>query len=296
MAMLCVVSMDKASAQEFKCEVRVIASKISNVDNSVFVSMKDAIYDFMNNRKWTEINFKEEERIECSVSLLVNEVVEEGVYTCDLTIAFNRPVYSSSYQTTMLSYNDKNVRVEYTPSTTLDFAENSYMSNLTSVLGFYAYMCLGLDFDSFSLNGGDRFFRSAESVVNSVSSSSGDDGWNSMGETKTRYWMVENMTNSRYSKLHDFYYKYHRQGLDVMYKDVKTGRAAIMSALEDLQEVYRERPNLFMLQLVIESKRFEIKNIFSQADKNERTKAMNIMRNIDPSKASEYDEIIAGKK
>lgn len=293
--MLFAFSVNNVRAQEFKCEVRVIGSKISNVDNSVFASLKDAIYEFMNNRKWTEINFKEEERIECSISLLVNEVVEEGVYRGDLTIAFNRPVFSTSYQSAMLQYVDKGVLVEYSPSMTLDYAENSYMSNLTSVLAFYSYMILGIDFDSFSPNGGDRFFRAAESVV-SAASSSNDDGWNSMGEAKTRYGMVENMTNARYAKLHDFYYQYHRQGLDVMSKDTKKARAAIMTALENLQEVYRERPNLFMVQLIIEAKRAEIKNVFSQADKNERTKAMNIMRNIDPSKASEYDEIIAGRK
>lgn len=293
--MLFALFVNSVSAQEFKCEVRVIGSKVSNVDNSVFNSLKDAIYDFMNNRKWTDINFKEEERIECSISMLVNEAVDEGVYVGDLTIAFNRPIFSTSYQTPMLQYIDKGVRFEYSPSMTLDYADNSYMSNLTSVLAFYSYMCLGIDFDSFSPNGGDRFFRAAESVV-SAASSSDDKGWNSMGETRSRYWMAENMTNTRYAKLHDFYYQYHRLGLDMMSKDAKKGRASMMTALENLQEVYRERPNLFVVQLIIEAKRAEIKNAFSQADKEERTKAMNIMRNIDPSKASEYDEIIAGRK
>lgn len=292
---LCALCVGQLHSQELKCDVRVMATKISNVDNSVFTSLKDAVYDFMNNRRWTEINFKDEERIECTITITVNEAVSDGNYVGDFTVAFNRPVFQSSYLAPMLTHIDKGIQFEYVPSTTLDYSDNTYTSNLTSVLAFYAYMIIGMDFDTFSPNGGETFFRSAESVV-SAASSSGMSGWGSIGETKSRYWMVENLTNSRYAKLHEFLYKYHRLGLDVMHKDTKNGRAEIFAALEALQEVCRERPNLFMAQLIIEAKRNEIMNIFEGAEKNERTKAMNIMRGIDPSKATEYDEVIAGRR
>ena len=175
----------------------------------------------------------------------------------------------------------------------LDFSANTHMSDLTSTIAFYVYTFLGLDFDSFSLNGGKPFFEVAQQIVDNAQSSS-QVGWKAMDGNKNRYWLAENMNNNSYAPLHQFMYEYHRLGLDVMSENPDEGRATILKSLEYLQNVYSTYPTCFWLQLIIEAKRDEIINVFSEGSQQEKTKAANIMKQIDPSKASQYDAILQG--
>jgi hypothetical protein len=280
-------------AQELKCDIRVNTNQVSGTDRTVFQNMQTALYEFINNTKWTNINFKTTEKIECSIAITIKERSGTESYTADLNMALRRPCYKASYTTPILNYVDQHFYFDYMDGQPLDFSINTHMSDLTSTLAFYVYMFLGLDFDSFSLNGGAPFFEAAQKVVSNAQSSS-QPGWKAFDGNRNRYWLAENMNNTAYAPLHQFLYQYHRLGLDVMSEHPDEGRAAILQALENLQTVYNSYPTCFVLQLIIEAKRDEIINVFSEGTQQEKTKASNIMKQIDPSKSSQYDAILQG--
>ena len=284
-----------ASAQELKCDIRINSNQIAGSDKTVFQNLQTALYEFINNTKWTNINFKTAEKIECSIAITIKERSDSNTFSGELNMALRRPCYKASYTTPMLNYVDPKFSFEYTDGQPLDFSLNSHMSDLTSTIAFYVYMFLGLDFDSFSLNGGKPFFEAAQQIVNNAQSSK-QVGWKAFDGNKNRYWMAENMTNSSYAPLHQFFYEYHRLGLDVMSEKPDEGRAAILESLRHLQNIHSGYPTCFFLQLIVEAKRDEIINVFSQGTQKEKTEAVNIMKQIDPAQSSNYDAILQGGK
>ncbi len=284
------VSMLKVNAQELFCEIRISTPGIAGTDRRVFDALRESVYEFMNQRTWTNLNIKIEERIEATVLITINERLSADEFKATLNVVLRRPIYRSSYNSPVLNYVDDNFQFRYIEYQPLDFNENSFMSNLTSVLGFYAYIFLGLDFDTFSLYGGDPFFQAAESIVNAAQNSS-ERGWKAFDGNRNRYWLVENLRNASYRPLRQFLYEYHRLGLDIMSEKPDEGRAKILDALPLLERIYRERPGMFLLQLIIEAKRDEIINVFSEGSPQEKLRAANIMREIDPANSSRYDKI-----
>lgn len=283
------------AAQEMKCDIRINSSQVAGTDKTVFQNLQTALYEFINNTKWTNINFKTAEKIECSISITIKERTDSNTFSGELNMALRRPCYKASYTTPMLNYVDQKFTFEYTDGQPLDFSLSTHMSDLTSTIAFYVYMFLGLDFDSFSQNGGSPFFEAAQQIVNNAQSSS-QQGWKAFDGNKNRYWMVENMTNNSYAPLHQFFYEYHRLGLDVMSEKPDEGRAAILRSLGYLQAVHASYPTCFFLQLIVEAKRDEIVNVFSQGSQQEKTQATNIMKEIDPAQSSIYDAILQGGK
>ena len=290
---LCMFFTNMLAAQELKCDIRVNSNQVAGTDKTVFESLQTAIYEFINNTKWTSINFKTTEKIECSIAITIKERTDSDSFSGELNMALRRPCYKASYTSPILNYVDQRFSFNYMDGQPLDFSINTHMSDLTSTLAFYIYTFLGLDFDSFSRDGGKPFFEAAQQIVNNAQSSS-QVGWKAMDGNKNRYWMAENMNNNSYEPLHQFMYEYHRQGLDVMSEKPDEGRAAILKSLEYLQEVYSTYPTCFWLQLITEAKRDEIINVFSEGSQQEKTKAVNIMKQIDPSKSSQYDAILQG--
>ncbi len=277
-------------AQEFFCEVRVSAPGVEGTDRRVFDALQEATYDFMNNRRWSNLNLKIEERIEATILINITERVSADEFKANLNIVLRRPVYKSAYNSTVLNYVDENFQFRYIENQPLDFNENSFISNLTSTLAFYAYLFLGLDFDTFSLYGGDPFYQAAENIVNAAQSSN-ERGWKAFDGNRNRYWLIENLRNASYRPLRQFLYEYHRLGLDLMSEKPDEGRAKILATLPNLEQLYKQRPGLFFLQLVIEAKRDEIINVFSEGSPQEKIRAANIMREIDPANSSRYDKI-----
>ena len=292
-AILCMFLTNIVAAQELKCDIRVISNQLAGTDKTVFQNLQTALYEFINNTKWTNINFKNVEKIECSIAITLKERTDASTFSGELNMAIRRPCYKASYTTPILNYVDPKFTFEYTDGQPLDFSLNTHMSDLTSTIAFYVYMFLGLDFDTFSLNGGQPFFEAAQQIVNNAQSSS-QPGWKAFDSNKNRYWMVENMTNNSYAPLHNFLYEYHRLGLDVMSEKPEEGRAAILRSLEYLQAVYATYPTCFALQLMIEAKRDEIINVFSQGEQKEKVEAVNILKQIDPSQSSRYETILQG--
>ncbi len=279
-------------AQEFQCDISVQAPTIEGTDRRVFEALQTSLYEFMNNRKWTNVNIKNLERIECTMMITLRERVSSDEYKGNITVILRRPVYKTSYNSVLLNFIDENFQFRYLESQPLDFNENSFLSNLTSVLGFYAYVMLGLDFDSFSPNGGDPFFQAVENIVNNAQNSN-ERGWKAFDGNRNRYWIVENLRNPSYRMLRQFNYQYHRLGLDAMADNPDDGRAAIAESIKYLEQAYRTRSNLLLLQLILDAKRDEIINIFSKGSPQEKTRVVNIMREIDPSNASKYEKILA---
>ena len=292
-AILCMFLTNMVAAQELQCSIQVNSNQVAGTDKTVFQNLQTALYEFINNTKWTNVNFKTVEKIECSIAITIKERTDSNSFSGELNMALRRPCYKASYTSPVFNYVDQKFSFDYTDGQPLDFSLNTHMSDLTSTIAYYVYMFLGLDFDTFSLNGGQPYFEAAQQIVNNAQSS-GQAGWKAFDGNKNRYWMVENLTNNSYAPLRKFMYEYHRLGLDVMSENPDQGRAAILNSLEYLQAVHSTYPTCFFLQLIIEAKRDEIINVFSQGTQQEKTQAANIMKQIDPSQSSRYDGILQG--
>lgn len=278
-------------AQELNFTVTVNTKQVSGTDQRVYESLQEAIMNFMNNRIWTNITFEEYERIEGTMVIVIKDKVDNH-FTAELNIGLRRPVYKSSYNSPILNYVDNDFSFTYMDSQPLDFNENSFMSNLTSMLAFYAYYSLGLYFDTFGLYGGDKMYQAADNIVTQAQSST-EAGWKAFDSYKNRYWLLESFTNPAYRPIRQYLYEYHRLGLDVMGNGkVDDGRSAITKSLEYVKSVYSSKPNLYYLQILNDTKRDEWKNVYSEGPQQERTKVVNIFRELDPTHAEEYENLL----
>lgn len=276
-------------AQELNCQVSVNSQQIAG-DNRRFTTLQTAIYEFMNNRQWTTRKFKPEERIECSVFITFDKNSTGEFYSGTVQIQSRRPIFNSAYNSPMLNIKDVNFSfnwVEYDP---LNFDINSFSNNLTSVLAFYAYLIIGTDFDSYSLRGGTDYFNNAQTILNN-SQNTNYMGWKSMEDDKNRYWIMENILNSRYQDYRNFTYKYHRLGLDVMYDNLSKGRVEALSDLTLLQKLNRIKIGLVSLNSLMDAKRDEFIGLFAGAQPNEKVQAVSILSEIDPANAGKYQKI-----
>ena len=257
----CVLSIETLIAQELNCSVTVNSTQISGTDKKIYSSMQKSIFEFINSTKWTNDIFKTEERIECS--MLINITERIGV-KATMQLQIRRPVYKSSYSTNLLNYMDNDFTFKYVEFQPIVFAENTYTDNLSSMLSFYAYMIIGIDYDSFTMNGGQPFFVKAQTVVNNAQSAT-DKGWKSFDGDKNKYWFCENMLNSNYKLIRQAMYKYHRTGLDLMSTKMEEGRTAISECLISLKTTYDVTPNSYLMQVFFNAKADEIVNIFTPA-------------------------------
>lgn len=278
-------------AQEFYCKVEINTQQVQGFDRSVVSDLKTAMTDFMNNRKWSNYNFAPEERIECTLLFTVSQIISSDEFKGTFSIIMQRPVFNTNYRSPLLNMIDKNIRFKYTPSQAMNFSEGTYSDNLTSLLAFYSYMMLGIDFDSFALNGGTVYYQKAMSVVQSAQNS-GYTGWQSFESEKNRYHFVEQYLNKAYEPLRTFLYQYHRKGLDIMAGNAVEGRKVILNSLSLLKKVYNKRPGLYDLQLLLDAKRSEIINIFSKATPAEKSAMINILSEVDAPNGSRYREVL----
>lgn len=279
------------TAQELNCQIQVNTSQISGTDKKVFDNLKTAIFEFMNNRKWTNETFKNEERIDCSILLNITERIGVDEFNATLQIQARRPVYSSSYNTVLLNYIDNDVHFKYAETTPLEFSETTYLSNLTSLLSYYAYLVIGLDYDSFALNGGTPYFQKALAITNNAQAS-GEKGWKAFDGDKTRYWIINNMLDAPFITLRQTMYNYHRKGLDIMYQNPDAGRAAILESILALSKVHNIKPLSFSLQVFFNAKADEIVNLFASGKPEEKTTLTETLNLIDPSRSNKYQKIL----
>lgn len=280
-------------AQDFQCSITINSSKIAGSNKTRYQTLQQDLYTFINDRKWCHYNLKVNERIECALQMTLDEV-QGDVITATMTVQLQRPVFGSNYKTTVLNFQDKDIKFTYEEGQPLEYADNANLSPLTSIIAFYLNLFLAIDFDTFSLNGGAPYLTKCQSIV-SLNSNAPEPGWK-VYETgqRNRYWIMENLTNGTYSKIHDFLYNYHRLGLDVMADSPDIGRASILESLKLLQEVSKQKSNLYIVQIMVLAKSQEIINIFSEGTASEKTTVLNIMKQLDPANQSKYAAINKG--
>ena len=278
------------NAQELLCNVRVNSSQIQTSDRKVFQTMQTEIYEFLNNRKWTSTKIQNEERIECIFMINISRQISNDEYEASIQIQSTRPVFETSYKSPLFNYIDNNFRFQYLEYQSLEFSESSHISNLTSVLAFYANIILGLDFCTFSEEGGNEYFNVAQRIVNNAQNAP-EKGWKAFESDKNRYWLAYDLLDQRYSDYHTTMYRYHRSGLDKLADKPEDARFEVTEALEGLKSIYRENPSAFILKLFFDAKKDEIVNIYSGAFANEQARILKTLLEIDPSNSSKYQLI-----
>lgn len=278
-------------AQELRCNISINASKLPNTNKEVFQSMRTDLTDFLNNKAWTNHVYTNDERIQCSFNIQISQQISSNKYKATLTVQSKRPVFNSSYETTMLNIQDENFTFEYQEYQAIEYSENNNKDNLTSVLAYYAYVILGYDYDTFSLTGGTEYFEKARQIVSGMQNVS-EQGWKSHESDYNRYWLVDNILNKSYSGFRAGMYKYHRNGLDVMSEQVESGRAEILQALRSIQRVFRSKSKLYILQTFYDAKSAEIVSIFTEGNQDEKDRMVKIMTEIDPTNSSRYESVL----
>lgn len=281
------------NSQELNCKVQVLSQAVAGTDKSIFETLQTAIYEFMNNRKWTTETFKLEERIDCNILINITDRSSDE-FRGTLQIQSRRPIYKTSYNSVLLNYNDNDIAFRYLENQPLEFVENSNVSNLTSILAYYAYLVIGLDYDSYELKGGSTYLQKALGIVNQAQ---GTDyaGWKAFDSDKNRYWMINNMMDATFVPLRDCMYNYHRMGLDVMVQNKETGRTAILESMEPLKKIHQIKPLSFSMQVFFNAKSDEIINIFSGAFSDEKSRIVNLVNEIDPTNSNKYAKILASQ-
>ena len=280
----------EVGAQELRCNVSVNYSKIQGTNQSIFTTLQKELHDFVNNTVWTNNLFAADERIECSIFINITEQLSASEFRATLQVQSSRPVYGSTFITPILNYMDNDITFTYIEYDQIQFNEHAYSGPLSSLLAFYCYVILGLDYDSFGLLGGTEHLKNAERIVLNAQNAPVK-GWRPYDGSRTnRYWMIENMLNYKYGAMRNAYYKYHRLGLDLMSTSISDGRIGVMDALLDIQKVFRDRPDtyMFFLKLFFDAKADEIVNIFLEAPENERLRAYQILVEVDKMNEKRY--------
>lgn len=284
-------------AQELNAKVTVVANQVGNsVSRSTFQTLQTALNNFMNNRKWTKDVFAVNEKIDCNFLLNVSQTGDANVYTATLTIQAARPILNTTYQSPIINYRDEAVIFKYVEYQQLDFNESRVsgtdplQSNLTAVFAYYANLILGFDYLSFSPKGGDPYFLKAQNIVNNAPDGRGIAGWKSFDGIRNRYWLIENILNSRYAIMHDVYYNYYRLAMDKLYENEKVARVEMLNVLNLLAAFNAENPNTMINQFFFQGKANELVNIFSKGLPQEKMQALEILTKLDLSNSAKYKE------
>ncbi len=287
----------RVNAQELKARVNVVANRVgNNVDKKTFQTLQTALNNFINNRKWTPDVFAPDEKIECSFLLNLEATSDVNVYKASLTVQSARPVYNATYLSPIINFQDNEIVFKYAEFQQLEFNDNRVAgtdplaANLTAVIAYYINIILGLDYDTFSPRGGDLYFQKAQNIVNNAPESRNISGWKAFDGTRNRYWLIENLRNSRYTLMHDAYYTFYRMGMDKLYEDEINGRTQILNVLSLLTNFNNENPNTMILQFFFQGKTQELIRIFSKASPPEKVRALEYLQKLDISNATKYKD------
>lgn len=280
-------------AQELNCKVTVNADQIQTSDRSVFKDMERSLAAFMNTRKWTGDLFKTYEKINCSIFLNISRMPAIGSFVANAQITAARPVFNSNYETVLLNFADREFEFEYYESQPMEYNDNAFINNLTSLLAFYAYTILAIDYDSFSEMGGNPFVQKMLLVVNNAQGSNRP-GWVALGSNRSRYSLLEGMNNPQMADLRKNSYKYHRLALDTFDKNPDQSRDIILEVLRNVKKVWTTFPNSILVITFFDAKSGELANIFgdSETSLNSKKEAYDILTSMDP-KRTVYQKIVS---
>lgn len=280
----------RVSAQDLNARVQVLSPKIQGSNKRIFQTLETAMKDFLNGRKWSADAILPQERIDCNFVLNVTNWDGSSNFSGELQVQSSRPVFNSTYSSTLININDKDVDFIYNEGQTIDYTDQNFQSNLSSIMAFYAYIIVGLDYDTFSQYGGSPYFANAQTVVNNAQTGSYR-GWKAFDSNMNRYWLSENLNNKLYAPLRSFMYDYHRNGLDAMADNVAKGRKEITTLLPGLQQIDRQRVGAMFPLVFYTAKSDELVSLYSKADPQERVQAMNILLQADPANGNKYQTL-----
>jgi hypothetical protein len=281
-------------SQELNCNIQISAQRIQGSNRQVFESMQRDLYEFMNNTVWTNQVYSYAERIDCSILINLNDQLSADEFRGTIQIQLSRPVFNTTYKTTVLNFIDNSFQFRYVEFQPLEFDPGTHRSNLVSVLAYYTYIILGIDGDSFAPLGGTEFFQMAEKIVTNAQNAP-EAGWKpyDASRNRNRYWLVKNILDKEYEGVREFIYEYDVNGLDKMESKTSEARTSMVESLRRVQEVYRRKPDPFMyfLQVIMEAKSDELINIFSEAFPEEKSRVVQILTEIDPANKAKYEKI-----
>ncbi|MAE86496.1 MAG: DUF4835 domain-containing protein [Flammeovirgaceae bacterium] len=283
-----------AWSQELNCRVVINAEQIQTTERGVFQDMETAFTEFLNNRKWTEDEFARDERIDCNIiiNLDPNESTPaSGRWGAAVTIITSRPVYHTDYPTVVFNFADRDFQFEYLQSQPLIFNENVFSNNITSLLAYYAYTIIGMDYDTFSELGGTKYFQIANQIVSNAQNSNYQ-GWSQFNSVRNRYWLSENLLSSNFEPIRKSYYDYHRNGLDIFIDQPDSARMNILEGLKGLQRANQSRPRSIITISFLDAKADELVQIFKQGKPNEKKQAFDILVKVDPSRTDTFKKIL----
>lgn len=296
MLILCLmVSNVKIQAQEINAKVTVVSAQVGNtIDKRVFQNLQTALVAFINKRKWTTDVFEGNEKIECSFLLNLQSVVEPNVYKATLTIQAGRPIFNSTYLSPLVNFIDNEITFRYVEFQPIEFNENRVSgaepltANLSALFAYYVYIILGLDYDSYAPRGGDPFFQKANLIVNAAPEGRSVSGWKPFDGQRNRYWLAENLQNTRYALIHDAIYTYYRQGMDKLIENENVAREQMLNGINMLNTLNTETPNLMIMPFFFQGKSDEIIKIYKKSDPQEKARILDLCSRLDIANASKY--------
>ena len=293
-----VVGTGIVNAQEIQARLTVMTNKIStNIDKKIFNTLQTALTNFLNNRKWSNDVFAPNEKIQCNFLLNIEQELGNNIYKGKLTVQAARPVYNTTYDSPIINFIDDDVVFRYQEFQPIEYNENRIQgndpvaANLTAILAYYVNIILGLDYDSFSLRGGDPYFKKAWNIVNNAPESRDITGWRSFESLRNRYWLADNLNNNRFALIHDVLYSYYRSGLDIFYENEEEGRKGILNSLNFLNTINAENPNSMLMQFFFQGKSAELVKVFSKANGDTKARAKDILSRLDITNTSAYKEL-----
>jgi hypothetical protein len=294
---LCLLS-SAAMAQEFNCKVKIMRDKILNVDKEVFNNMERSIAEFLNTRKWTTEQYGPAEKIDCNILFNLVKVTDGDKFEGTLNIQSSRPVYNASYTSPTVNFIDREVRFKYSAFSPLQFDDNrvsgndAMQSNLTAILAYYMYLILGLDYDSFELNGGTDFLKKAQNVVNNAPEEGKNIvGWKAVEGNRNRYWIVDQLLSPRFKFVREYWYTIHREALDNMFTKPEESRKLILEGLPKLAQVHKENPGSILMQFFFNAKSDEMASIVAQVPKEQRGIYISMLQQVDVPNAQKYNSL-----
>jgi hypothetical protein len=290
---IAILSLSLSRAQEFNCQVSVIAPQVATAQPRVFQSLELAIKEFYQNRRFSNLNYAPSERIDINLLLTINSQPASDRFEGSLQVIYARPIYGTDYNSPIIDLVDQNVQFNFLENTQVEFTPDRFLNNLSSILGYYAYFILGVDADTFSPMGGAQFYTLAQQVVN-LAQSTNESGWKAFEDQRNRYWLLDNQVQAVFRPFRELLYNYHRIGMDTMIEDAADSRRTIAASIEKLKTVHQAKPASYNLQVFFNAKYNELVEIFKQADAAEKTKMFNTLQIIDPGHISQYQNMMRG--
>ena len=281
-------------AQELQCDVVINGDQVQVSDRRVFVDLRNAIANFLNNRRWTNDTYRPEERIKCRLLITITQVPQIGTYGAIAQVVVSRPVYGTGYETPLVSLVDKSWAFDYIEAQPLQFSENTFTSSLASLLSYYAYVIIGLDRDSFTKLGGAPYYdRALQILTTSASQAPNPGGWSSNGDdTRSRYWLLNNLQDPQLEGFRQAQYLYYRQGMDIFIQQPEEARKNVLQAIQNIQQVAQLKPGAAILRSFFETKADEMVSIFKNANPPEKQSVYTMLSQLDPTNISKYQTLV----